>query len=276
MTHTLNILAVFPHPDDSVIYAGASLNKWVREGHKVSAICCTDGEVGTLRTDLSKEDVSRLRKNELMAACKIIGITDIEMLHYPDAGVMDPKGLRKDLIRCMRKYKPDRVLSMDPWAPYEIHPDHRMVGQMSAEAAAFAGFPLLYTEQLNQEIHPHTASEVWFMGLLGHRPNCFVDVSTSIDKKVEALLQFETTLSIITELLGLEIHMDTISTKTSQDIIHQANEWIRTDAEKIGKHAGLTAAEAFYVLKCLPGHFDNLQRATKEVFGDPDEAPMIC
>jgi LmbE family N-acetylglucosaminyl deacetylase len=252
MTNKLRILAIFPHPDDSVIFAGASLNKWIQEGHMVAAVCCTDGEVGTLQTNLTKKEVCRKRTNELLAANKIIGIENLEMLHHPDGGVMDIKELRKDLFRCVRKYKPDRVLSLDPWAKYEIHPDHRAVGRMGAEAAAFAGFHLLYPEQLNVEILPHFVSEVWFMGLLGHPPNCYVDISSTIGKKVEAVLQFETTMSIITDLFG-----------DDKKLMKSTDEWIRARAEETGKHAGLKAAEAFYIQKCLPGHFDNLHPGTE-------------
>lgn len=274
MTKKLKILAIFPHPDDSVIFAGASLHKWVQEGHRVSAVCCTDGEVGTLRTDLTREDVSRLRKNELIAAKKIIGIENLEMLHYPDGGVLDVKELRKDLFRCVRKYKPDRVISMDPWAMYEIHPDHRTVGRLGAEAAAFAGFPLLYPEQLDDEIQPHIVSEVWFMGMLGHRPNCYVDVLSSISNKAEAVLQFETTMSIINELFDTEIHkMNHIH--NDKKYIKSTDGWIRERAEHTGKPVGLIAAEAFYIQKCLPGHFDNLQLPTDDI-GEQAESPLIC
>lgn len=275
MTKKLKMLAIFPHPDDSAIFAGASLNKWVREGHMVSAVCCTDGEVGTLRSDLTKEEVSRIRKNELLAANKILGIENPEMLHHPDGGVMDVTELRKDLFRCVRKYKPDRVISMDPWAKYEIHPDHQEVGRMGAEAAAFAGFPLLYPEQLNDEIQPHFASEVWFMGMLGHAPNCYVDVSSTIGKKVEAVLQFETTMSIISDLFGLEINQKSI-TRDDEKLIKSTDEWVRARAEQIGKHAGLKAAEAFYIQKCLPGHFNNLQPSTEAFTGKQVESPLIC
>lgn len=275
MTKKMKILAIFPHPDDSVIFAGASLHKWVREGHTVSAVCCTDGEVGTLRTDLTRDDVGRMRKDELLAANRIIGIDSLEMLHYPDGGVLDVKELRKDLFRCVRKYRPERVISMDPWAMYEIHPDHRAVGRMAAEAAAFAGFPLIYPEQLNDEIQPHIVSEVWFMGMLGHMPNCYVDVSSTIGKKAEAVLQFGTTMSIISELFGPEINGKN-NIGNDEELIRSTDKWIRARAGCIGKPVGLKAAEAFYVQKCLPGHFDNLQVPTEGFNGKQPESPLIC
>ena len=107
----LKILAIFPHPDDSVLFAGGTLCKWGREGHSVTAVCCTDGEVGTLRTDQTKANVGIRRTHELLAANRIVGIGHLEMLHHPDGGMMDEKKLRWDLFRCVREYQPDRVIS---------------------------------------------------------------------------------------------------------------------------------------------------------------------
>jgi LmbE family N-acetylglucosaminyl deacetylase len=275
MTKQLKILAIFPHPDDSVIFAGASLNKWIREGHLVSAVCCTAGEVGTVRSDQTREAVGRTRKNELLAANRIIGIEHLEMLHHPDGGVMDGSELRKDLFRCVRKYKPDRVISMDPWAPYEIHPDHQVVGRMGAEAASFAGFPLLYPEQLNDEIRPHFVSEVWFMGKLGHAPNCYVDVSSTIGNKVEAILRFASTLSIISDMFGLENNQKG-NRKDDDELFNSTDAWVRSMAGETGKVAGLKAAEAFYIQKCLPGHFDNWQRGGEAFAGGQVGQPVVC
>jgi LmbE family N-acetylglucosaminyl deacetylase len=271
----LKILAIFPHPDDSVLFTGGSLCRWGREGHSITAVCCTDGEVGTLRTDQTKADVRRMRSRELLAANRIIGIVHLEMLHYPDGGLMDEKKLRKDLFRCVREYQPDRVISLDPWAPYEIHPDHRAVGRMGAEAAVFAGFPLLYPEQLNDKVRPHFASELWFMGMLGHQPNCYVDIASTIQEKIQAVLQFEATLSIINDLFGLKNH-DQGQKNDKRTYQEETDEWIRTRAEQVGKEAGIKAAEAFYVQKCLPGHFDNLGPVSGTERREQDGPPLIC
>jgi LmbE family N-acetylglucosaminyl deacetylase len=196
------------------------------------------------------------------------------MLHHPDGGVMDVAALRKDLFRCVRKYKPDRVISMDPWTRYEIHPDHWVVGRMGAEAAVFAGFPLLYPEQFKDGIQPHFASEVWFMGMLGNTPNCYVDVSSTIDKKVEAILQFETTMSIITDLFAMEINTKNRK-RDEKELVASTEKWIRTRAEQTGKKAGLKAAEAFYIQQCRPGHFHNLHLDPVEYTGKQDNSTVI-
>ena len=142
--------------------------------------------MGTLRLDLTKEQVADTREKELRAANKIIGVKETIILDYPDAGFINGPELREKLVFFVRKLKADRVVTFDPWVSYEVHPDHVIVGRMAAEAAAFAAFPLLYPEQIKNGVEPYACSEVWFMGLLGHKPNYFVDITSTLEKKIDA------------------------------------------------------------------------------------------
>jgi len=184
----LNVVAIFAHPDDLSIFCAGTLARWAEEGHNVYALCCTSGEVGTLRLDLTKEQVADTREKELRAANEIIGVKETIILDYPDAGFINGPELREKLVFFVRKLKADRVVTFDPWVSYEVHPDHVIVGRMAAEAAAFAAFPLLYPEQRKKGVEPYACSEVWFMGLLGHKPNYFVDITSTLEKKIDAAL----------------------------------------------------------------------------------------
>lgn len=265
----MKILVIFPHPDDAVICAGGTLTRWIEEGHHVTAVCCTPGNVGTLRLDQTAAELAAARTQELEKAHRISGIQSLEILPFPDGGVMDLSSLRRELFRCVRQYQPDRVMTMDPWARYEVHPDHIQVGRMAAEAAAFACFPLLYPEQLTARIRPHNASELWFMGLLGQPPNTFVNIERQLEKKVDALLQFESTFAIIQGLFNNTSDAD------SARIRENTLEWTRKWSERFGKPAGLKAAEAFIVQRCAPGHLDNMDERFAEILGEPRARPHI-
>ena len=180
-------------------------------------ICCTNGEVGTLRTDLTKDDVAKKRETELRAANELLGFKETEILGYPDAGFIDSASLRKQLVYLVRKYKADRVVTFDPWATYEVHPDHVVVARMAAEAGAFAAFPLLYEDQLKDGVEPYACSEIWLMGLLGHYPNAFVNISTTLEKKVNAAMKFEATLELLAELFSPNIDPANVSEKTIKE-----------------------------------------------------------
>jgi len=271
----LNVLAIIAHPDDLSFFSAGTLARWVDEGHDVYVICCTNGEVGTLRNDLTKEDVAIKREKELRAANKLLGFKGTLILGYPDAGFIEPAVLRKELVYHVRKYKADRVVTFDPWAKYEVHPDHVVVARMACEAGAFSAFPLLYEDQFQDELKPHACSEIWLMGLLGHYPNAFVDISSTLEKKVSAALKFEATLELLADLFAPNIDPANVSEQQLKKLTRHANNLLRSIASVIGKKAGLGVAEAFYVQKTLPGHFDNFQQLMSEMLGNPPEKPKI-
>jgi LmbE family N-acetylglucosaminyl deacetylase len=271
----LNILAIIAHPDDLSFFSAGSLAKWAEEGHNVYVLCCTNGEVGTLRTDLSKADVAKKREQELKSSNSLLRFKETIILDYPDAGFIDGAQLRKELVYYVRKYKANRVITFDPWAKYEVHPDHVVVGRMACEAGAFSAFPLLYEDQFQDGITAHSCDEVWLMGLLGHYPNAFVDIGSTLDKKVDAALKFEATLELLANLFAPNINPSNVSPKEMKKLTRHATSLLRSIANVIGKQVELDAAEAFYVQKTLPGHFDNFQIMMSEMLGNPSEKPRI-
>ena len=275
MADELRVLAVFPHPDDSAFFAAGTLARWVAEGHHVTSLCCTSGNLGTLRPDQTPDQVAELRERELRAANHVLGVQETVVLGYPDGGFIDADRLRKELVGLVRKHRPDRLLTLDPWLRYELHPDHELVGRMAAEAAAFAAFPLLHPEQLADGVQPHSPSEVWFMGQLGHAPNTYVDIAASIDTKIAAALEFAGTLAILAGMFAPEIDPSNVSPQEHKVLARHADTWLRSMAARIGGKVGLDAAEAFFVQTCLPGHFDNGDQLLAEMLGDPVQSPTV-
>lgn len=273
---SLNVLAIFAHPDDLSFFCSGTLAKWVEEGNNVYALCCTSGDVGTLRLDLSKEQVAKMREKELRAANEILGVKETIMLGYPDGGFIPGQELREKLVYYVRKLKADRVVTFDPWVAYEVHPDHVIVGRMASEAGAFAAFPLLYSEQIKEGIKPYSCSEVWFMGILGHPPNCFVDISSTLEKKIKAALKFEATLTLLARLFAPNIDPANVSAEDLKKLSKYADRLLRSVASAMGQNVNLKTAEAFYVQKTLPGHFDNFQQMMMEMLGKPPGPPKIC
>ena len=264
---SLRILVFFPHPDDAILFAGGSLARWVQEGHHVTAICCTKGDLGTLDANQGAARVAAIRESELRTANKIVGIQETVVLPFPDGGILDRAELRQELIGCVREHRPDRVLTLDPWVPYEVHPDHEAVGRMAAEAATFAPFPLLHPGQLTPHVRPHSVSEVWFMGPLARRPNCCVDIASTIDVKIRAALTLAATMAIVASLAGPEVGC--------ADPAKQAERWLRDSASRIGQGVGVSAAEAFLVQPCRPGHFGNMHQLIDDMLGLSPEAPKV-
>ena len=242
------ILAIFPHPDDAVLNAGGAMARWVEEGAEVTALCVTSGDLGTLDRSATRQQVAQKREAELLAAHEILGIRRTTFLRHPDGGTREcAADVYRDLVRVIREVRPDTVLSLDPWARYEVHPDHDTVARLATEASAFACFPLLFPEQVNAGLEPYQPSECWLMGLLGREPNCRLNIEPQLDRKVQAILQFEASLNTLDGMFGAGAPPGTLQ--------ERADDWVRSLARDAGEPVGLEAAEAFFMLPCLPGHF---------------------
>lgn len=269
------ILVIIAHHDDAAFSCGGTLAKWADEGNDIYMISVTSSDVGTLRSDITNKELGEKCEKELLEANNIIGIKETLFLKYPDGGFIDGAKLREKLIYYVRKFKADRIVTLDPWQSYEVHPDHIIVGRMAAEAGAFSVFPLIHQEHLQEGVKPYNCSEVWFMGRLGHVPNYYVDISSTFEKKVEHSLKFESTFELLSELFTPDIDPLNVTLEQLKKLKKLAKNLLNSLASALGNNVGLKTAEAFYVQKTLPGHFDNFREITLEMLGKPPEEPKI-
>jgi LmbE family N-acetylglucosaminyl deacetylase len=135
--------------------------------------------------------MAALRREEQTAAAKTVGVTDLVWLGYPDGRLEATLDLRRDLTRVIRQLRPDRVVCQSPERNYQriyaSHPDHLAAG----EATLCAVYPdarnaWAHHELLDEGFAPHSVPEVWMMA--SSNANRFVDVTDTIERKIEALL----------------------------------------------------------------------------------------
>ena len=96
-----------------------------------------------------------------------------------------------------------------------------------------------------------------------------------MEKKVASVLKFEGTLELLANLFAPNIDPTNVTEKQMKKLTKNANSLIRSIAGVLGKEVDLEAAEAFYVQKVLPGHFDNFQELMAEMLGRNPEKPKI-
>ncbi len=163
-------MVVVAHPDDAEYGCSGTVAKWCRLGWEVVYVLCTDGSKGTEDRSLTSEQLVEIRKNEQLEAGKILGLKEVAFLGYPDGYLEPTLDLRRDIVRQIRKHKPDILITTNPGRElgngrYIGHPDHIAAG----EAALSAVFPsardhLAFPELLEEEgLEPHKVSEVWMM-----------------------------------------------------------------------------------------------------------------
>lgn len=186
------VLTIFAHPDDAETMAGGTLLKWAKEGHAITMCLITEGDKGTSDPDDVPQAVVERRRAEQQRAAARLNATVIT-LGYED-GVLQPTlDLRRDLVRVMRRVRPDVVVANDPtvWfrhGQYINHPDHRAAGQAAIEALYPAVKKAsIFPELLAEGHQPHVVEEVW----LGptDEPDIFVDISDVFDEKIALICE---------------------------------------------------------------------------------------
>jgi len=190
------ILVILAHPDDPEFFCGATLARWARAKHKIIYCLLTCGDKGyndtTKPEDLSTDELCATRHREQNAAAKVIGAESVLFLDHPDGYVVPDLDLRRELVRVIRKQKPDVLVTCDPqdlFAVYGInHPDHRAAGQAALDAVFPAAGNAAYFPELSTEgYEPHMPKEVWCSHT--NQANVTLDITETWPIKLEALLQ---------------------------------------------------------------------------------------
>ena len=128
-------LVVIPHPDDGEIGCGGTTAKWIREGCKVFYLLCTNGDKGSDDRGITSASLAKVRSEEQLAAADSLGVEEVIMLGYPDGELEDTKQFRGEVVKAIRRFRPDVVICPDPFrmTPY-WHRDHRICGQVTVDA----------------------------------------------------------------------------------------------------------------------------------------------
>ncbi len=186
-------MIIAAHPDDIEFVVAGTAAKWAQAGTQMTYVLVTSGDAGSQQTGITRDELARIREDEQRAAARVAGVEEVVFLGYHDCEVEPTLALRRDLVREIRRFKPDIVVCYDPTRllvgdGYINHPDHRAVGQAALDAIApTAAMPLVFPDLLAQGFEPHRVKEVLVAS--GPEPDTWIDITATIDLKIEALRQ---------------------------------------------------------------------------------------
>lgn len=219
-------MVIFAHPDDAEFLCAGTVAKLVESGYRVQYVLATSGDKGSNDPRATPEDLVATREGEQLAAAKVLGVEEVTFLRHKDGELEVSLLFRKEVTEVIRRGKPDLVLTFDPWQRYQIHPDHRAIGMTALDAVAAARDRMYYPEQLTDGLTEHRVHNVYCFAT--DQPNYYVDITGTIEKKIEALLA----------------HPSQIGTR---DIA----EFVRARARTAGAEIGVEYAEAFHYLPMM-------------------------
>lgn len=224
-------LAVYAHPDDPEVSCGGTLARWVRASAQVHVVVCTQGDKGSSDPATDPAELVTRRAGEMAAAAARLSLAGHHTLGHPDGELEDGPGLRAELVTLVRRLRPQVLVCPDPMAvffgqDYFNHRDHRVVGWSALDAVApAAALPLYYPDAGPA----HQVRTVYLSGTLD--PDVWMDITATLDDKVEALLCHASQLD-------------------------EPGEWLRTvvrrRAEEAGTRAGVAYAEGFRRVRLAP------------------------
>jgi LmbE family N-acetylglucosaminyl deacetylase len=161
MDRELTLMAVHAHPDDEVIGTGGVLARYAEEGIRTVLVTCTNGEQGDGPGGVKpgepghdEAEVRTRRLAELRDSAAHLGITEVELLGYPDSGMVGwAANERPDaftnvpveraaarLGALMERYRPQVVVTYDENGGYG-HPDHIQAHRIAVAAVEATGIP---------------------------------------------------------------------------------------------------------------------------------------
>jgi LmbE family N-acetylglucosaminyl deacetylase len=178
----VRVLVFGAHPDDCDIKAGGLAAILSAAGHHVKFISHTNGATG--HHAIGGIELARRREQEAKSAARVIGI-EYEVLDNHTGELEPTVHYRKQVIRLMRDFEPDLVMSHRPW---DYHPDHRYSAMLVQDAAYIVTVPNMcpLTDHLTKNPVIMYLSDS-FRKPLPFDPEIVVDIDDVIEKKLDML-----------------------------------------------------------------------------------------
>ena len=228
-------LVVVAHPDDADFLAASVLSAFGRRGCRTGICLVTDGDAGSDDPTIPKGELSRVRLEEQRRAAEHLGVREVLCLNHPDGTLQNTLEVRRDLVRVLRTFRPEMVITMDPTARYFgrgyiNHPDHRA----AADACLDAVFPSARDARAFPEL---LADE----GLQPHKTR-FVLVGSSRESDIAVPVLEE----------DLENQLAALGEHKSQFDAAPMRDWIFEEARRCGARAAVPMAESYRLFDLAP------------------------
>ncbi len=184
-------MAIVAHPDDIEFSCSGTLARWAKAGARISYVLCTSGDVGIAKLGMTRAEACEIREAEQSEAARIAGATEVIYLREPDGMLVATLELRKKLVREIRRFRPEVVITGDPtrvWSgdSYINHPDHRAASAAALDAVfPAAGQPNLFEDIAEEGFQAHKPRKVYVTHW--EDADVYVNIEETIDTKIAAL-----------------------------------------------------------------------------------------
>jgi len=179
----INIIVIGAHPDDCDNKIGGTAALFAKMGHHVKFVSVTNGDAGHYAKGGGA--LAKIRRAEATEAAKRLGIDEYTVLDNHDAELLPTLNIRNDLIREIRNWNADVVITH---RPVDYHPDHRYTGILVQDAAYLVIVPNVAPDTPPLKKNPvFLYLQDRFQKPYSFQPDIAVDITSTFNKKMEAL-----------------------------------------------------------------------------------------
>jgi LmbE family N-acetylglucosaminyl deacetylase len=217
-------MVIVGHPDDADFGPAGTAARWIDEGSVGWLVCITSGDAGGEDPDADPFELAALRESEQRVAADIVGYAGVSFLHMPDGAVVNDLALREHLVREIRTFRPDAVLTSDPTVLFHEgggvnHTDHRAAGLAAVDAVyPAARNPMAFPSLARGGLGLHKVRRLYLFW--PNQPSVRIDVTATLERKIAAL------------------HAHASQIKDLERLDERIRAWAREEGEAIGAAAG--------------------------------------
>jgi LmbE family N-acetylglucosaminyl deacetylase len=194
----LRLMCVVAHPDDECFAFGGALALYGERGVETYVVCLTDGQAATNRGDAATgQALGDMRREEFRRSCEVLGVSHHELMDYHDARLefVEFPVAAGQLVKRIRRFKPDVVVTFGGDGGQNTHADHMMASMLTTAAFHWAW----QTKRYPEAGEPHKAKKLYYVTANFHIPDrppamtmpwtVTLDIRSVRERKTEAFRQ---------------------------------------------------------------------------------------
>jgi len=220
-------MVVAAHPDDLETTCGGTLALLIAQGTEAALLLGTDGDICTHDLSFTRETLAATRRQETLAAAKLLGLQDVIFLGHHDGELVADLTLRAEVALAYRRWQPDTIFTFDPYWAGQAHPDHTAAGRAAVDAYMPSKMELYHPEQLAAGVKVADVKRFFFFGGSNREGEITVDISAAWERKLAAA----------------RCHVSQFGQR------EEALQWLADWNHETGKCCGLEYAEAFHPMR---------------------------
>ncbi len=185
MTET-RVVVLGAHPDDEILGAGGTLARHVTDGDEVHAVVVADGA-----SSRAPDEMKLTLQKDATRAAETIGFASVRLQSLPDQRLDTVPfiDLTQIIESILNDIQPHVVYTH---FPEDVNADHGLVARATWTACRPYARPQLRRFAVFET--PSSTEWAWPVNDSGLQPNCFVDITETLDRKIAAMECYQSEL----------------------------------------------------------------------------------